>query len=152
VEAVVAAPCPVVGGLGRGEGCGDRGGRRTSRSRGRGGCSRHAAAGCGERGALAAGLLPGALALPVGGLLAGVGAEAALAARVVGLGEAVAAGWAVAVDDVHVHRRSPLLRSGVVQQLVGAAAAAAAHGHDLGRGDGRAAGPLAIYRKLGLIR
>jgi hypothetical protein len=102
--------------------------------------------------ALAAGLLPGALALPVAGLLAGVGAEAALAARVVGLGEAVAAGWAVAVDDVHVHRRSPLLRSGVVQQLVGAAAAAAAHGHDLGRGDGRAAGPLAIYRKLGLIR
>jgi hypothetical protein len=43
----------------------------------------------------------------VGGLLAGVGAEAALAARVVGLGEAVAAGRAGAVDDAHVHGRSP---------------------------------------------
>jgi hypothetical protein len=51
-----------------------------------------------------AGLLPGTLALPVGGLLAGVGAEATLAARVVRLAEAALAGGAGAVDDAHVHR------------------------------------------------
>ena len=39
-----------------------------------------------------AGLLAGTLTSPVGGLLAGIGAEAALAARVVGLAEAASAG------------------------------------------------------------
>jgi hypothetical protein len=42
---------------------------------------------------LLAGLLAGALALAVDSLLAGIGAEAALAARFIGLAEAVAAGW-----------------------------------------------------------
>src|SRR5215211_1227184 len=48
-----------------------------------------------------AGLVGVALAGPVGGLLAGVGAEAALAARVVGLGERSAAVLAVPPDDPH---------------------------------------------------
>ena len=53
------------------------------------------------------GLLAGALAGAVGGLLAGIRAEAALAARVIGLAEAGTAGWAGAIDDAYVHRSSP---------------------------------------------
>jgi hypothetical protein len=91
---------------GRGEWCGDRGGRRRSRSRGRGGWSRHAALGCGERGRVGGGPTlravggvrrPGLAGGPAPGracghgrrLLAGVGAEAALAARVVRHGRGI---------------------------------------------------------------
>ena len=141
MKAVVAAPCPLVGGLVVVDGV------RPAVAAARAAVGAGAAGpGMRRRGAasavaLAAGLLPGALALLVGGLLAGVGAEAALAARVVGLAEAAPAGRAGAVDDAHFHRRSPLLvlGAGVAEQFVGAAAAAAGDRDDLGRGYGRAA-------------
>src|SRR5215218_4029530 len=157
MQALVAAPGAVVGGLVVVEGV-----RPSVAATGPAERAEAAAAGMGRRvapGAVAgaaglflalaaagvvlgslAGLLTLALASTIGGLLAGVGAEAALAPRVIGLVEAVAAGRAGAVDDAHVHRRSPLpFRAGVAQQLIGTAAATAGHGDHLGRGHGRAA-------------
>jgi hypothetical protein len=125
VEAVVAAPGALVGGLVVVEGVrpsvaaargAERAGAAAAGMGGRGAAGSvalpagvlfaGAAAGVFLLGALV-GLLAGALAGAVGGLLAGIGAEAALAARVIGLAEAGPAGWAVAVDDPYVHGRSP---------------------------------------------
>src|SRR5688500_17866755 len=117
MQAVVAAPGPVVGGLvvvngvrpamaaaGAAVGAGAAGpgmGRRPTGPGAAGLLLALMAAGV-VLGALP-GLLTLALALAVGGLLAGIRAEAALAARVIGLAEPGPAGGAGAVDDAHVH-------------------------------------------------